>query len=439
MNAALTWALALWLAPPTASVPVEFVAQGRAPWCSAAAVAMAANARGASLRLLPLVRALPVAAEGIAWVDLREHLAPTVEVLPFQGSRADLMAAVAAGAPAVVSVRRGAGRHALVITGRDSTRAGPLLARLHSAGLATTCHCITGEPTVEAVVAGVAQAAAADCDLVIGFGGGSAIDAAKAIAILARNPGNVTDHLEVIGHGRPITQPGLPCLAIPTTAGTGAEVTRNSGLASPEHRVKVSLRSPLMLPTVALVDPELTLDLPPALTASTGMDALTQLIEPYTCGRTNPLVDGLCVEALPRVARSLQRAATDGRDASARSDMALASLSGGLALANAGLGAVHGFAGPIGGMFSAPHGAVCAALLPHVMAANLQALRERSPRSPTLARYEHIARLLTGNPQAIAADGVAWVTRLCRELAIPGLGRWDIGPADFPEIVEKAQ
>lgn len=333
----------------------------------------------------------------------------------------------------------GLGRHALVITGRDATRAGPLLARLHSAGLATTCHCITGEPTVEAVVAGVAQAAAADCDLVIGFGGGSAIDAAKAIAILARNPGNVTDYLEVIGHGRPITQPGLPCLAIPTTAGTGAEVTRNSVLASPEHRVKVSLRSPLMLPTVALVDPELTLDLPPALTASTGMDALTQLIEPYTCGRTNPLVDGLCVEALPRVARSLQRAATDGRDASARSDMALASLSGGLALANAGLGAVHGFAGPIGGMFSAPHGAVCAALLPHVMAANLQALQARSPGSDTLARYEHVARLLTGNPQAIAADGVAWVTRLCRELAIPGLGHWDIGPADFPDIVEKAQ
>lgn len=330
------------------------------------------------------------------------------------------------------------GHRALVATGRNPARAEPLLARLREAGVAATCFVTEGEPTIATVGAGLARATDAGCDSVIGFGGGSAIDAAKAIAILARNPGEVTDYLEVIGHGRPLEQPGLPCLAIPTTAGTGSEVTRNSVLASPEHRVKVSLRSPLMLPRVALVDPDLTHDLPPGLTASTGMDALTQLIEPYTCARANPLVDALCVEALPRVASALRRAVNDGKDRAARADMALASLFGGLALANAGLGAVHGFAGPIGGMFPAPHGAVCAVLLPHVMATNLRALRERKPDSPALARYEHIARLLTGKPQASAEDGIEWVTQLCRDCAIPGLPRWGIGTADFPAIVENA-
>lgn len=330
------------------------------------------------------------------------------------------------------------GRRALVVTGQKPARAEPLLARLREAGVGTTCFASSGEPTVGTVEEGLARLKETDCDTVIGFGGGSAIDAAKAIAILGRNPGNITDHLEVIGQGKALERPGLPCLAIPTTAGTGAEVTRNSVLASPEHRVKVSLRSPLMLPRVALVDPALTYDLPSALTASTGMDALTQLIEPYTCSRANPLVDALCVEAVPRVARSLRRAAEDGQCIEARENMALASLFGGLALANAGLGAVHGFAGPIGGMFPAPHGAVCAALLPHIMAANCSALRDRAPGSPALSRYEHVARLLTDRPQATAEDGIEWVRDLCRDLAIPGLGRWGIEPGDFPAIVEKA-
>ena len=208
------------------------------------------------------------------------------------------------------------------------------------------------------------------CDTVIGFGGGAALDAAKAIAILMTNPGDVTDYLEIIGRGKTLTEPPVPCIAIPTTAGTGSEVTRNSVIASREERVKVSLRSPLMLPKVVVVDPELTYDLPPAITASTGVDALTQLIEPFVCSRANPLTDGLCQEGIERVARSLRRAfESAGRgeapaDAAAREDMAVASLFGGLALANAGLGAVHGLAAPLGGMIGAPHGAVCAALLP---------------------------------------------------------------------------
>ena len=199
------------------------------------------------------------------------------------------------------------GRRALVVTGRTPARAVPLLERLAAQGLETVTYPVSGEPTVEVVRAGVALAREAGCDLVVGFGGGSVLDAAKAISILLTSGGDPLDYLEVIGRGQPLTRPALPCIAIPTTAGTGAEVTRNAVLASPEHQVKVSLRSPLMLPRLALVDPELTLTLPPAVTASTGLDALTQVIEPYVSNRPNPLVDAACREGLRRAARSLAR------------------------------------------------------------------------------------------------------------------------------------
>src|SRR4029077_1693721 len=200
-----------------------------------------------------------------------------------------------------------------------------------------------------------------------------------------------------------------------------SEATRNAVLASPENRVKVSLRSSHMLPRVALVDPELSLDLPPAITASTGLDALTQLIEPYVSSRANPMTDALCLEGMRRAARSLRLACENGRDISAREDMSVASLFGGIALANAGLGAVHGFAGPIGGMFPAPHGAVCAALLPHVVEANLRALRKRAPESGALRRYDEVARLITSEPDAVADDAVEWLRKLVSDLQIPPL------------------
>jgi len=331
------------------------------------------------------------------------------------------------------------GRRALVVTGKSASRAERLVQQLATAGVAAEVFSIAGEPTTDAVRIGVARARAADCDCVIGYGGGSAIDGAKAIAGLLTNGGELSDYLEVIGRGQPLTKAAAPLLAIPTTAGTGAEVTRNAVLASPEHRVKASLRSSHLLPRVALVDPELTLDLPPALTASTGMDALTQLIEPYVCVRANPMTDALCVEGIRRAAHSLRRAFEHGEDTAAREDMALASLFGGLALANAGLGAVHGFAAPIGGMFPAPHGAVCAALLPGVMAANIRALRERTPDSPALRRYDEVARLLTGRPQATAEDGAAWTAELCRALRIPPLRAWGVAESEVAAVVEKAR
>ena len=331
------------------------------------------------------------------------------------------------------------GRHAMVVTGRDSRRADGLLGLLKKEGIGfVTPFPIFCEPTIDRIKQGVEVARAAGCDFVIGFGGGSAIDAGKAIAAMLTNEGELLDYLEVIGRGRALSEPSAPLVAIPTTAGTGAEVTRNAVLASPEHKLKASLRSPLMLPRLAIVDPELTEDLPPGITAATGLDALTQLIEPYVSCRANPMTDALCVEGIRRVARSLRVAFHKGHEKSAREDMALASLFGGLALANAGLGAAHGFAAPIGGMFPAPHGAVCAALLPHVMAANLRALRMRAAGNDALRRYDGIARLVTGNPAATADDSVRWTAELVKELGIPGLNAYCIRQEHVAELVEKA-
>lgn len=330
------------------------------------------------------------------------------------------------------------GRHALVVTGRNQERAARLRQFLRTAGVESTVCSIANEPALDDITRGTALARGAGCDFLIGFGGGAALDAAKAIAALLTNARPLLDYLEVVGGDQPLVHPAAPCIAIPTTAGTGAEVTRNAVLASPAHRVKVSLRSPHMLPRVALVDPELTRDLPPEVTAASGLDALTQLIEPYVSCRATPLTDPLCIDGIRRVARSLRHAVEDGANLVAREDMSLASLFGGLALANAGLGAVHGFAGPIGGMFPAPHGAVCAALLPDVMDANLAALRSRQSQLPALRRYNEIGRLVTGNDQATADDGVAWIRDLIATVKIPPLRNHGIRRADFAAIVEGA-
>jgi alcohol dehydrogenase class IV len=321
------------------------------------------------------------------------------------------------------------GRRALLVTRR--------FADTKAAGIDGVPFPVSGEPSVDLVRQGAQQARDEACDLVIALGGGSAIDAGKAIAALITNPGDPLDYLEVVGQGKPLTRPSAPFIAIPTTAGTGSEVTRNAVLSSPEHRVKASLRSPQMLPRLAVVDPALTLDLPPALTASTGLDALTQLIEPYVSIRANPMTDLHCLEGMRLAASALRRAWSHPRDLAARTEMSLASLFGGLALANAGLGAVHGFAAPLGGMFDAPHGALCAALLPHAMHVNIAALRVASPAA-ALARYEGVARILTSRPDATPEDGAAWVECLCRDLEIQPLRAWGVQQSDVPALAAKA-
>jgi alcohol dehydrogenase class IV len=251
--------------------------------------------------------------------------------------------------------------------------------------------------------------------------------------MLLSNGGDPLDYAEVIGDGRPIEKPPVPWIAVPTTAGAGAEATRNAVLRSPEHHVKVSLRSPHMLPTLAVVDPDLTRTLPPEVTASTGLDALSQVLEPFVSRKANPLTDALCREGIARIGGSLLRAFHDGRDAAAREDMSLGALLGGIALANAGLGAVHGFAAPIGGSFNAPHGAVCAALLAPVMEANLVAAD-----NALQARYAEVARLLTGRSNASAEDGIRWIRALTADLSIPGLAAYGLSENHIPDLCEKA-
>jgi alcohol dehydrogenase class IV len=328
---------------------------------------------------------------------------------------------------------RSFGVRPLLVTGASKERVAWL-----AEALAAEVFTVAGEPTVDLAREGAQRAQDSHRDVIVSLGGGSAIDAGKAIASIATNGGEPLEFLDVVGRGRTIAVPSLPFIAVPTTAGTGSEVTRNAVLASTEHGLKASLRSPLMLPRVALVDPELTYGLPAAMTAATGLDALTQLIEPYVSVRANPLVDAICVAGIGLIRGALRRAYHDGADREARRDMALASLYGGLALANAGLGVVHGFAAALGGSWKAPHGALCAALLPHCMAANVAALRARAPRHPALEHYTAIARLLTGRNNAIAEDGIDWVRALCVELNVPPLRAWGISEADLPGVVEKA-
>ncbi|MHC4666541.1 MAG: iron-containing alcohol dehydrogenase [Planctomycetota bacterium] len=333
----------------------------------------------------------------------------------------------------------GMGSRAFVITGRTIERARPLIEQLKKSGIECFAFSVPCEPTVTIVKDGLESARQAGSNLVIGIGGGSVLDAGKAIAAMLTNPGELEDYLEVVGRGESLANRALPYIAIPTTAGTGAEVTHNAVLGVPEHGVKVSMRSPLMLPRLAVVDPVLTHSMPSSVTASTGLDALTQLMEVYVSNNATPLTDGICREGLKRAGRSLRPAYEDAGNRSAREDMAMASLFGGLALANAKLGAVHGFAGPLGGMIPAAHGVICARLLPHVMEVNVRALQRRSTDSPALGRYDEVAQLLTGQRETQATDGVQWVQELCGVLNVPPLAEFGLKEEGFPAVVQKAR
>jgi alcohol dehydrogenase class IV len=332
----------------------------------------------------------------------------------------------------------GMGKRVLVVTGASQERSQLLINLLTGISLEIFPFSVTEEPTVGLVAEGTKFARGNGCDLVISFGGGSAIDAGKAVAAMLTNPGDLLDYLEVIGGGKAITERPVPYIAIPTTAGTGSEVTRNAVIGSSEHGVKVSLRSPLLLPRIALVDPQLTYSMPPQITARTGMDALTQVVEPFVSNKANPMTDAVCREGMKRAGRSLLRVCRDGNDRQARRDMSLASLCGGLALANAKLGAVHGFAGVLGGMLDGPHGAICGRLLPPVVEVNLRALRERAPDSEALARYDEVAQILTGDPSARAGDGLDWIKALEGTLDMPPLSSYGLKREDFPALIENA-
>ncbi len=353
------------------------------------------------------------------------------------------------------------GSKAFVVTGRDASRASAARDSLRAAGLAVSVFPAHGEPTFAVLRSALTEArrfagltgesapgeGSPEKDgpagpppglVVIGFGGGSALDLAKGLGILLSNPGDPLDYAEVIGAGRPFAAPSVPVICVPTTAGTGSEATRNAVFAEPSRGVKVSLRSPYMYPRLALVDPELCLGLPPAPTAYTGLDALTQVLEPFVCLKANPGTDALCAAALSEAGSALRRAFRDGGDLAARAALCRVSLFSGLALGNAGLGAVHGLAAPLGGRFPVPHGAACAALLAPAARANIRALRERDPGGPGLDRYARAARLVAGDPGAEPEDLAAALADLAADLGIPGLSAWGVREADLPTLAADA-
>jgi alcohol dehydrogenase class IV len=353
----------------------------------------------------------------------------------FEFATAGRIVAGAGRAAELPDIVAGLGSRVLVCTGADPARHGSLLADL---GLPAAVFPVAGEPTAELARTAAAAAREHGADVIAAIGGGSVIDLGKAVAMLLANGGDPLDYLEVVGSGQTITQLAAPCVAVPTTAGTGAEVTANAVLAVPGHRLKASLRSPLMIPRVALVDPELTVSCPPPVTAASGLDALTQCLEPFVSVRATPLTDGLAREGLRRAATGLRAAHADGGDLAARTDMAMCALLGGMALANAKLGAVHGLAGVIGGTADVPHGMACAALLAPVIEANVRTLRSAAPGSSVLDRYAEAAQLLTGKPGASVEDGLAWIGETVSLLGVPGLAAFGLGPGQADDIAAKA-
>ena len=326
----------------------------------------------------------------------------------------------------------GLGARPLVCTGATPDRFASLLESLDDA----LSWPIAGEPTPDDIRAGVAAAREHGADVVVGLGGGAVLDAAKIIAALAPNDGDVLDYVEVIGAGRIMAQRPLPFVAVPTTAGTGSEVTMNGVVTSAEHGVKVSMRHPTMLARVALVDPELTLGCPPAVTASSGLDALTHCLESFVSPMANPLTDGFSAEGLRRAGRSQRQAYTHGDDLDARTDMALCALLGGLALANAKLGAVHGLAGVVGGLTGAPHGLTCATLLVECCRGNVAALRDRAPEDPALTRYAEAGALLSGTTGVAAL--LDWLAETVRVLEVPTIGELGVTPEQYSQICKQA-
>lgn len=327
----------------------------------------------------------------------------------------------------------GFGHRVLVVHGANAMRAEWLVDGLRAAGAEVMGLVCGREPDVALIEAGVEAARGHGAEVVVSLGGGAVIDAGKAVAALVPATRPMLDHLEVVGRGLPLEAVPLPFIALPTTAGTGAEVTKNAVIGVPEAGRKVSLRDVRMLPDVALVDPALTDGLPKSVTLASGLDAVTQVIEPYVSSKANRISDALCRAAIGPGLRALRVLIDEGEDKAARDDLAWCSLSGGLALANAGLGAVHGLAGPIGGVSPAPHGAVCGRLLPFVLEEN--AKRADDVTTARLAEVcGWIAEALGGVPDDAPATLEVWA----RQSGLPRLQAMGLKPERFGAVAEAA-
>jgi alcohol dehydrogenase class IV len=340
----------------------------------------------------------------------------------------------------------GMGKRALLVIGSRSlghTGATLKAEKLLKTGGLSVLPCFTsGEPDTDLVDDCTRTALDEECDMVVALGGGATIDLGKAIAALMTNGGKSLDYIEVVGEGKQFTEPSAPFIAIPTTAGTGSEATRNAVLTHRESKTKASLRSRHLLPALALLDPTLTYTLTPATTASTGLDALTQLIEPYTSKRAFPMIEGIALAGMKLAARALPVAFEEPDNAEARSEMMQASLAGGISLAHAGLGAAHAFAAPLGGSYPIPHGFACAALLPHVMEVNLEVARAVG-NDVTVGKYARVAEILGvthgGFDSEVAGQGVKRVRELCQQMEVPRLSSFGVEEAHIPDLVERAR
>lgn len=333
------------------------------------------------------------------------------------------------------------GKRCLLVTGTHSLARSGQLAKLEESlqnlGIASTHFTVDGEPDLALADACTRMARENQCDVVLAIGGGSAIDVAKAAAALATNGGEALDYIEAVGRGRTIEKPSLPLIAVPTTAGSGSEVTKNAVLRVPELRVKRSIRSDTMVPSLAIIDPLLIASAPRSVAASSGLDALTHLIEAYLSKGAYAMTDALVVPGISMAYRSLVALAEQRTTNTSHEEMALAALWGGIALANAGLGAVHGLVAPLGGLCSVPHGAGCGCLLPATLAMNVRALRSRAPNSEALVRANHLARIILPEHEKDqspehAADMLA---RLRQTLDVPPLTKYGVSAAEFGEII----
>ena len=335
----------------------------------------------------------------------------------------------------------------LIVCGESERFSAPLKKKLKEEANVESVvfHCPKGEPTVQSAIDCTKLASENMCELVVAVGGGTAVDTGKCVAAMLTNGGaerDIYDFLEVVGKAMPIEKRPRPFVAIPTTAGPGAELTKNSVLEAGDR--KVSMRHPLMLPDLVIVDPKLTVQMPRDVTAHTGLDALTQCIEPYVCNSPNPVTDSLSMSGIKLGAKSLRRCLEQPEDINARTDMALCAMYGGMALANAKLGAVHGFSGTLGGLLHAPHGAICAALLPHCVKMNVKLLDTRvmdeNPQSAKegLRRYEEVANACLGKDDATVAELVKWIEDLVSFCGVPKLSTFGMKDEDVSESVSKS-
>lgn len=333
------------------------------------------------------------------------------------------------------------GNKALIVLGRSAMRKSGALDRLtrllKKNNLEYTIYeNIPSDPTVETVDTGASLARKGSCNLVIALGGGSVLDTGKAISAMVTNEGSVADYHEIEGKGKKFQHKTLPFIAIPTTSGTGSEATRNAVITNTKLGLKKSIRDLWLIPEVALVDPELTLSLPPHITAICGGDALTQCIESYLGKKSQEITDALALHAIGLIGKSLVKAVKEGENLEARKDMAMAALLSGLCLSNSGLGAAHALSHPLGIYYKIPHGLSCAVLLPYVMEYNLPVVTKKLAKIAQslgedlslLSETEAAQRAVEKIKEILSAIGIK-----------KNLSEWEIKKEDFSQLINGAQ